>query len=475
MNMPGNGAMLAGLTVMCCLQGDPTMAAEDGAKNTNLLSNGSFELGAKMPDGCATWAAYEAVEPEFAWDSSVSRSGKRSLRITNPGKPGCYGRWEVLLEGIKPQTHYRVTCYAKTRDVDDMDRSVNVALSWLGPGTKREVFHGRRGWHHVGRVSAGRGGWHRFQRVVRAHTGAKQLRIDLSLRWTGKGTVWFDDLSVVEVPAPKSRPVRIAASGAACRARDPVKAAEFWAKRIAAIGKRGCDLFVMPEYWAGQGAYDDAKLLLSRSTPVPGPATDIVAAAAKAAGTFVVYNLVENGDGVLYNTSVLVGRDGTIVGTYRKVHLAIYESWIGITPGTEFPVFDTPIGRIGLAICWDEMFPEVPRILARKGADIIAVSGGSEMAVSTNARVNAVLIAHSNTAPRCGSVYGPDGKVLDHATDKKSYALTTYDLAQAYFRLKFDTWRARTLNERRPEAYGPLLTPAPGSTPHGSDAGEPEH
>ena len=76
-------------------------------------------------------------------------------------------------------------------------------------------------------------------------------------------------------------------------------------------------------------------------------------------------------DGVqLFNTAVLIGPQG-FIGKYRKAHLWNLEK-LWFTPGnTGFPVFDTPIGRIGLLICWDIWFPEVPRILSQQGADII--------------------------------------------------------------------------------------------------------
>ena len=72
----------------------------------------------------------------------------------------------------------------------------------------------------------------------------------------------------------------------------------------------------------------------------------------------------------LFNTAVLLGPNG-MIGKYRKAHLWNLEK-LWFTPGnTGFPVFDTPIGRIGMLICWDIWFPEVPRILGQQGADII--------------------------------------------------------------------------------------------------------
>ena len=146
------------------------------------------------------------------------------------------------------------------------------------------------------------------------------------------------------MPPPKPRPVRIAVSGTRCKDVTPEGAAQYWASQIAIAGRQSVDLIVLPEYSAGS-AYDDPKALLKCSTPVPGPATAIVAEAAKQAKSVVVYNLIENDRDVLYNTSVLFDRDGKIIGRYRKVHLAIYETWAGITPNEPLPIAANRAGR----------------------------------------------------------------------------------------------------------------------------------
>ena len=85
---------------------------------------------------------------------------------------------------------------------------------------------------------------------------------------------------------------------------------------------------------------------------------------------YLVAGLTEREGSKLYNTGVLVGPDG-FIGKYRKAHLWNLEKLWFTAGDSGFPVFDTPIGRIGLLICWDIWFPEVPRILSQQGADII--------------------------------------------------------------------------------------------------------
>jgi len=87
---------------------------------------------------------------------------------------------------------------------------------------------------------------------------------------------------------------------------------------------------------------------------------------------YIIGWLIEKEDGKLYNTSFIIDRSGNIIGKYRKTHLTLMEreDW-RITPGDEYPVFKTDFGTIGIMICFDNHFPEVPRILALKGAEII--------------------------------------------------------------------------------------------------------
>lgn len=104
-----------------------------------------------------------------------------------------------------------------------------------------------------------------------------------------------------------------------------------------------------------------------------GPGVVAIAERSIERGVHVVYGLTEAGDrmGIVYNTAVLTGPDGHI-GQFRKVHLPASEQlyW---QPGNEWPVYDTPLGRIGMMICWDKAWPESARELTLRGADLLVV------------------------------------------------------------------------------------------------------
>ena len=123
---------------------------------------------------------------------------------------------------------------------------------------------------------------------------------------------------------------------------------------------------------------------------VPGPTTEIVAEKAKAAGCYVICPIKTRRDGKVWNSAIIIDREGEILGIYDKIHpvtsssdYTVFEG--GVTPGSEAPVFDLDFGRIGIQICFDIGFPESWQELAEKGAKIVfwssAYNGGFPLQV----------------------------------------------------------------------------------------------
>ena len=109
---------------------------------------------------------------------------------------------------------------------------------------------------------------------------------------------------------------------------------------------------------------------------VPGRITHEVQAAAKSLGVHVVWPSYRRGPerGVIYNSSILIGPDGEVIGIYDKTHpfpLERHDCGGWVTVGNQADVFETALGSIGMIICYDGDFPELSRLLAVKGAEII--------------------------------------------------------------------------------------------------------
>ncbi len=110
--------------------------------------------------------------------------------------------------------------------------------------------------------------------------------------------------------------------------------------------------------------------------PVPGPTTEAIGKAARAAGVVVVASVFERrAAGVYHNTAALLDADGTLAGVYRKMHIPddpLYYEKYYFTPGDlGFRAFDTKVGRIGTLVCWDQWYPEGARLTALAGAGIL--------------------------------------------------------------------------------------------------------
>ncbi len=112
-----------------------------------------------------------------------------------------------------------------------------------------------------------------------------------------------------------------------------------------------------------------------KGEPIPGPTTDALGAVAKKHGTHVIVGMHELAGEKTYNASVLIGRDGGVMGTYHKVQPTVGEMEDDrIVPGSEAPTWETDCGPVGMCICFDLKFPEVAMMLARSGARIVFFS-----------------------------------------------------------------------------------------------------
>lgn len=172
----------------------------------------------------------------------------------------------------------------------------------------------------------------------------------------------------------------------------------------------------------------------------------------------------------LYNSAVLVGPEG-FIGKYRKIHLFYNEKDI-FTPGdVGLPVFKTPIGNIGMLVCFDWIFPEVWRILALKEADIICHSsalvlpGFAQRAVPIHALINHVYVITANrtgtegtlTFTGMSTIANPKGEVVYQAAAESQEA-KVFDFDLELARNKMITPRNHMFADRRPELYQELLT-----------------
>jgi deaminated glutathione amidase len=143
------------------------------------------------------------------------------------------------------------------------------------------------------------------------------------------------------------------------------------------VAATGAELVVLPEsVTTGFTPGVDVETLWQLVSEIPGPVLDPFAALASELGIHLVLGSYERGRqlGIVHNAAVVLGPSGDVLGVYRKTHpfggeRADRGGWV--TPGEDICVVDTPLGRIGLIICFDGDYPELSRITAIKGAEII--------------------------------------------------------------------------------------------------------
>ena len=170
-------------------------------------------------------------------------------------------------------------------------------------------------------------------------------------------------------------------------ARDTPAAVEEIQRRTAEAAASGASLILFPEAYIGGyprgsdfgavvGSRSDAgreafRRYAEGAIDVPGPVTDELGAIAKEREMFLVLGVVERGGGTLYCSVVFLGPDGTLLGKHRKLMPTASERVIwGFGDGSTMPVFDTPIGRIGAVICWENYMPLLRAAHYAKGIEL---------------------------------------------------------------------------------------------------------
>ena len=149
------------------------------------------------------------------------------------------------------------------------------------------------------------------------------------------------------------------------------------AEGIEELARQGAQLIVLQElhnglYFCQVESVDN----FDQAEPVPGPSTEFFGKLARLFGVVIVTSLFERrAAGLYHNTAVVLEKDGSIAGRYRKMHIpddpAYYEKFY-FTPGDlGFHPIDTSVGRLGVLVCWDQWYPEAARLMALQGAELL--------------------------------------------------------------------------------------------------------
>jgi len=247
---------------------------------------------------------------------------------------------------------------------------------------------------------------------------------------------------------------------------------------IRSVVSSGADLVALPELWSCHGLED---VYRENAEPIPGPTTEFLGDLARELGVYVLGGSILEADPSstkLHNTATFFGPDGRMSAVYRKIHLfdvkapdREYLESETIAAGTEIVTAKAGAATVGLSVCYDVRFPELYRLLALRGAEVLAVpaaftlqTGKDHWELLLRARAvenQAFVVAPAQWGRKADGrwTYGrsiiidPWGTVLAQCPDRDGYALAILNLDYLdRFREEFPA-----LKNRRPEAYDSSL------------------
>ena len=431
------------------------------ASGENLIRNPGFgAVSSAAPADWETWTPRAEIAPEFGVDRDGGRSSSGAARIRCRGAEQI-GVWRQRCAGVRGGQTYRFTGYFRTKKIASAQEAVWIKLEWLNASGQQAAKD------YVSHFLP-EGEWMRVEDLVPAPADAVAVVVELGLQWC-EGTVWWDDLTLAISPPSPPRKVRVST---ACfmppAPTTPEKNLAFYAAKVDQAGRAGADIVCLGETinYVSTGRKADEV-----AEPIPGPSTKTLGEAARRHHLWIVTSLYEREGKCVYNTAVLIDRQGKVAGRYRKTHLPETEMLAGVTPGTEYPVFQTDFGTIGIQICYDNFFPEVARSLALQGAEILftpiwgdAREEGYDWDIVARSRAidNAVHFVASAYTHKRSLIIDPGGRIL--ADTKGQEELVTADLELDRRRLEpwlsvgaFGEWKRLYPKERRPATYGQLI------------------
>lgn len=318
------------------------------------------------------------LQPSFALEENPAPQSP-TLRITTGDSVAEHGWWQRPF-AVSGGKFYEFRVERQTKDVATPRRSAIVRIVWQdekGKTVKADPPAGRE--NESGPIPLAepehpldgetRDDWTMIRGVYRAPSKATQALVELHLQWSPKSSVTYRNVKLDETNPPPARKVRLAAVHYRPSGKSPYENNAEYAPLIRKAAEEQADLVVLGETIPYVGVKKKPHEVAEK---VPGQTTEYFGELAKRHKLHIVTCLYEADGDTVYNTAALLGPDGKLIGKYRKVCLPHSEVEAGVTPGSEYPVFETRLGKIGLMICYDGFFPEVARELTNRGAEIIA-------------------------------------------------------------------------------------------------------
>lgn len=365
-----------------------------------------------------------AIEPKHWIETDFRHEGKSTLAIAGAKEGHDNGSW-VRSFPVSGGSYLEFSCTYSARQIEEPNRSIITTIIWLDNEGKQigpkefPAFTGEQG-----------DGWSWFRQTYQVPETATAMEVELTFRWDGDGVVFFAPPQINEVDQLPKKLVRLAAVHHKPQRSTTEKNLERFGEFARQAGLQGADIVCLPE---GMTLVGTGKSYIEAAEPVPGPTTTYLGKIAREQEMYIVAGILEREGDLVYNTAILLDRKGELAGKYRKVCLPREEIEGGVSPGYDFPVFDTDLGRIGIMICWDVTFPEPARALALQGADIILLPiwGGNFNLAKARAIENQIyLVSSTYDADMRTGIFDLEGNLLAEGSEEQPVVVVEVDLKQ---------------------------------------------
>jgi predicted amidohydrolase len=398
------------------------------------------------PDGWTTAAPREEIRPQFAFDPKGGPQGTGCFIIRADPREGQDGCWRKTFP-IQGGKDYRFESYYSARGVPVPRRSIVAKIHWQNDQGRSVPLDEQPGGSYLRGATAmaetefpmpkgaNARGWTELSDTYHPPSKATRAVVELHLQWAPNSEVRFSGVSFQESAPAAARKVRLAAVHFRPRGgKTPMDNCRMYAPLIAEAARQKADLVVLGETVTGVAL---GKSVEEIAEPIPGPSTEYFGQLAKKHGLHIVVSLNERDRHLIYNAAVLLGPDGKLIGKYRKVCLPRSEIEDGVAPGTDYPVFDTRFGKVGMMICYDGFFPEVARELTNRGAEVIAwpVWGCNPLLARARACENHVYVVSSTYEDisrnwMLSAIFDHTGEAIALAKEWGTVAVAEVDLNQ---------------------------------------------
>lgn len=453
------------------------------AASSLVLADETPTQGDPFPSGWTANSPRDEIRPAFSFEPDGGPKQSGSFVIRHDQREGLDG-WMQNSFAVTGGEFVRFQAARKLTDVALPRRSALVRVLWQNDAGKlvsanvpeqqvAELGHTPTAEpeHPVDGPTDAKG-WTTVSGVYRVPAKATRAVVELHLQWAPNGRVEWSDIGFAKTTPPQSRKVRLATVHHKPSGTSPRENCEEFAPLIAEAAKQKADLVVLGETVPTASANVKSLKIHETAEPIPGPSADYFGELAKQYGLHIVVSLYERDRHLVYNSAVLLGPDGKLIGKYRKVCLPHGEVEKGIAPGHDYPVFDTKFGKVGMMVCYDGFFPEVARELSNRGAEVIAwpVWGCNPQLAKARACENHVYIVSSTfMEPRHGwmlsAVFDQTGKPIAQAEKWSTVVVAEVDLSQPYLG-PYNLGDFRSMIERHRPA--PTLEPSPRTLEHSS-------